>query len=140
MEEGESRYRRLARKAANAFCAIIAFASAARALKAARYVNDINPEAIAEFLESGFLPDSCFVYEGAIKIPSASILKWCDAKVSTWQYWQPQPGLWSVRAAHIRQIERLSSGPRVIHSTRNIFESFLGKRRLCAPARKFHGG
>lgn len=91
VEEGESRYRRLARKAANAFCAIIAFASAARALKAARYVNDINPEAIAEFLESGFLPDSCFVYEGAIKLPSASILKWCDAKVSTWQYWQPLP-------------------------------------------------
>jgi asparagine synthase (glutamine-hydrolysing) len=68
----------------------IAFASTIRALKQSGCVDgSIDPQAIAEYLEFGFITDARAVYHGAAKLPPASILEWADGKVRIWEYWRP---------------------------------------------------
>ncbi|MBZ5617581.1 MAG: asparagine synthase (glutamine-hydrolyzing) [Acidobacteriia bacterium] len=69
----------------------IAFASTVRALRAAGIVEDIDPQAVAEFLEFGFVTEPRTIYEGAAKLPAASILEWSGGQPTVREYWRPQP-------------------------------------------------
>lgn len=67
----------------------IAFASTLTALNAAGMASDVNPEAILEFLEFGWISDGLAVYEGAQKLPAASILEFHDGISRQRSYWRP---------------------------------------------------
>jgi len=67
----------------------IAFASTVTALKAAGFLGDIDKQALGEYLEFGYVTDDRAIYDGARKVPAASILVWCDGSVTSREYWQP---------------------------------------------------
>ena len=67
----------------------IAFASTIRALRAAELVTEIDQEAMAEYLEFGFVPDHRTIYRGAAKVPAASIVEWSRGNLQTREYWSP---------------------------------------------------
>jgi asparagine synthase (glutamine-hydrolysing) len=54
----------------------IAFASTVRALRAAGLVGKLASESVAEFLKFGFVSDQRSIYEGAEKVPAATIMYW----------------------------------------------------------------
>jgi asparagine synthase (glutamine-hydrolysing) len=65
----------------------LAFASTVQALRAGGYGGEIDPGAILEFLEFGFVTDDRCVYHGIRKLPPATILEWRDGASSTRTYW-----------------------------------------------------
>lgn len=67
----------------------LAFASTPRALRAAGFLEDLDDQAIAEFLEFGYITDDSVIYRGAVKVPAASIVEWGDGKAKLREYWQP---------------------------------------------------
>jgi len=71
----------------------IAFASSVRALKLAGIGGAIDPRAVIEFLEYGFVTDNRSIYQHIAKVPAAHILEWSNGRVSTRRYWaRPTPG------------------------------------------------
>ncbi|MDH5739873.1 MAG: asparagine synthase (glutamine-hydrolyzing) [Nitrospira sp.] len=70
---------------------VIAFASTVRALRQARFVNELDERAIAEYLQLGFIPDDYSIYREAHKLPPASILEWEDGKIAIRRYWSSPP-------------------------------------------------
>ena len=69
----------------------LAFASTARALRQAGMVSELDPQAVAEFLEFGHVTDDRAIYSNASKVPAATILEWCDGRVTQREYWTPDP-------------------------------------------------
>ena len=67
----------------------LVFASTARALRVGGFVHDVDEQAVAEYLEFGFVTDDRSIYRGAIKVPAASIVEWCDGVLRTREYWAP---------------------------------------------------
>src|SRR5664279_1350968 len=67
----------------------LAFASTARALRSAGIASEIDPEAVAEYLEYGYVTDDRSIYLGVSKVPAATILEWDDGAISTRMYWVP---------------------------------------------------
>jgi asparagine synthase (glutamine-hydrolysing) len=69
----------------------LAFASNVRALRAAGMLGEIDAESIAEYLEFGFVTDARSIYQGATKVPAATIVEWSalEAKTSARTYWTP---------------------------------------------------
>ncbi len=67
----------------------IAFASTARALMASGLVHEIDEQAVAEYLEYGFVTDDRVIYRGAAKVPAASIVEWSAGKLQVREYWTP---------------------------------------------------
>ena len=67
----------------------IAFASTARAIKAAGMAGDIDDKAVMEYLEFGYVTDDRSIYEGVAKVPSATIVEWRDGSISSREYWSP---------------------------------------------------
>jgi asparagine synthase (glutamine-hydrolysing) len=67
----------------------IAFASTPRALKRAGLTADLDAQAVAEYLEFGFITDDRSIYRNVIKVPAAGIVEWADGEVATRTYWQP---------------------------------------------------
>ncbi|HUI82007.1 MAG TPA: asparagine synthase (glutamine-hydrolyzing) [Bryobacteraceae bacterium] len=65
----------------------IAFASTVSALRAASFGGDIDPQAVLEFLEFGYVIDPRAIYEGIAKLPPATILEWKDGHARQRQYW-----------------------------------------------------
>ncbi len=65
----------------------IAFASTVAALHSANLVRDIDPVAMLEFLEFGYVTDDRTIYQGAAKLPAATILEWSDGRISLRCYW-----------------------------------------------------
>jgi asparagine synthase (glutamine-hydrolysing) len=65
----------------------IAFASTVRALRAAGVVSELSPEAVADFLQDGFVAETHSIYEGAQKLPPASILEWSAGRSTVRKYW-----------------------------------------------------
>ncbi len=65
----------------------VAFASTVRALRAAGVVQDIDAEAVAEFLEFGFVTERRTIYRGARKVPPATIVTWRDGGSTSRRYW-----------------------------------------------------
>ncbi len=68
----------------------LAFASTPRALRAAGFVEDLDEQAIAEFLEFGYVTDDAVIYRDAVKVPAASIVEWANGKAQLREYWQPR--------------------------------------------------
>jgi len=76
------------------YCSIngeIAFASTVGALRAAGFGGEIDPEAVLEFLEFGYVIDPRAVYQGIGKLPPGTALEWKDGHVRQWQYWTLPP-------------------------------------------------
>ena len=70
----------------------LAFASTVRALHNAGFVNEIDEEAVTEFLEFGYVTDDRAIYRGAVKVPAAAIVEWSAGQVSQRVYWNlPSP-------------------------------------------------
>jgi asparagine synthase (glutamine-hydrolysing) len=66
---------------------IIAFASTPAALEAARFVRALDDQAVAEFLEFGFVPERSSIFKDVRKLPPATILEWTAVRSSTRSYW-----------------------------------------------------
>ena len=54
-------------------------------------VSEVDPSAVAEFLEFGYVTDDRTIYRNAWKIPAATILEWCDGRIAQREYWTPKP-------------------------------------------------
>src|SRR5271166_1716546 len=67
----------------------LAFASTPRALRNAGFVSEIDPSAMAEYLEFGYVTDDRSIYQGIVKVPAATILTWNDGRIATRDYWVP---------------------------------------------------
>jgi asparagine synthase (glutamine-hydrolysing) len=67
----------------------LAFASTVRALRAAGFVSEIDPDAVAEYLEFGYVPDPRTIYREAWKLPAASILEFSEEGIRQRQYFKP---------------------------------------------------
>jgi asparagine synthase (glutamine-hydrolysing) len=68
---------------------LVAFASTVRALRACGFLDQIDDEAMAEYLEFGFITDDRAIYRGAIKVPAATIVEWSNGSLRTREYWKP---------------------------------------------------
>ncbi|HEX4936380.1 MAG TPA: hypothetical protein VFV33_24530, partial [Gemmatimonadaceae bacterium] len=67
----------------------LAFASTPRALRAAGWVDALDPAAVAEYLEYGFVTDDRVIYAGARKVPAATIVEFAGGAVRERRYWTP---------------------------------------------------
>jgi asparagine synthase (glutamine-hydrolysing) len=67
----------------------VAFASTAGALRAAGYAGDVDPQALADFLEWGVVPDQLSIYRGIAKLPPATIATWAAGQLQLHPYWSP---------------------------------------------------
>jgi len=70
----------------------LAFASTVRALREGGFAEEIDAQAVAEFLEFGFVTDDRSIYREVVKVPAASIVEWSAGRVRTRSYWDvPSP-------------------------------------------------
>jgi asparagine synthase (glutamine-hydrolysing) len=67
----------------------LSFASTVRALRAGGAVSELSPLAIADFLQDGFVGESHAIYQGAEKLPPATILEWSAQGTTMRSYWSP---------------------------------------------------
>ncbi|HST20004.1 MAG TPA: asparagine synthase (glutamine-hydrolyzing) [Blastocatellia bacterium] len=67
----------------------LAFASTARALKSGGFAGEIDEQAIAEYLEFGFITDKRSIYKNVSKVAAASIVEWSEGKLRARHYWSP---------------------------------------------------
>lgn len=67
----------------------LAFASTVRALRAGGFVEEIDEQSVAEYLEFGFVTDARTIYRGAAKVPAASIVEWSNGTTRAREYWSP---------------------------------------------------
>lgn len=65
------------------------FASTIRALLAAGFGNDVDDQAVADYLEFGFVTEDRTIYQSMKRLPAASILEWSDHQFTIRKYWQP---------------------------------------------------
>ena len=66
----------------------VAFASTIRALAAAGYAGEIDPAAMAEYFEFGYVTDARSIYGQIRKVPPATLLEFHLGQVAERQYWQ----------------------------------------------------
>ena len=67
----------------------LAFASTVRALAAAGLADGgIDPKAVAEFFEFGFITGARTIYNGIHKVPPATILEFSNGSLTSRQYWR----------------------------------------------------
>jgi asparagine synthase (glutamine-hydrolysing) len=67
----------------------LAFASTSRALARAGFAERIDEQAVAEFLEFGFVTDQRVIYEDVKKVQAGSIVAWKDGRLTENTYWTP---------------------------------------------------
>ncbi len=67
----------------------LAFASTARALRAAGLAGEIDPAALGEYLEFGYVTDAKVIYSGLQKLAAGHLLEWSDGAVNDRSYWEP---------------------------------------------------
>ena len=65
----------------------IGFASTIAALRAAGFGGEIDPQAVLEVLEFGYVTEYRAIYLGISKLPPATILEWCDGRLTQRRYW-----------------------------------------------------
>jgi asparagine synthase (glutamine-hydrolysing) len=88
---------------------VLAFASTAAALADAGWAGDLDPQAVAEFLEFGFVTDDRCIYQGVRKLKAGHIAQWRDGILTVRRYWAPntpQPSTISFEEA-VEETERL---------------------------------
>ncbi len=67
----------------------LGFASTPRALRVAGVANEIDEQAVVDYLEFGFVTEARTIYQGVQRVPAASILEWSHEGTSVSEYWQP---------------------------------------------------
>lgn len=71
----------------------LAFASTAAALYSGGFAQALDEQAVADFLEDGFVAESRCIYEGVHKLAPGHILRFRQGRVDVQQYWRaPQHG------------------------------------------------
>ena len=65
----------------------MAFASTVAALREAGFGEEIDPQAVLEFLEFGYVTEDRTIFRNIQKLPAASILEWRNGQASVRQYW-----------------------------------------------------
>ena len=88
----------------------IAFASTVRALRAGGWAGDLDEQALAEYLEFGFVTERRTIYRGLVKVPAASIVRWHEGVLQTREYWTPPAACTSGAATFgeaVEETERL---------------------------------
>jgi asparagine synthase (glutamine-hydrolysing) len=65
----------------------IAFASTVRALEVANFAGEIDPDAILEFLEFGWVGEDRSIFQNVRKVPPATIVEWQNGHISERSYW-----------------------------------------------------
>lgn len=66
----------------------VAFASTAAALQAAGLAGPLDPVAMAEFLEFGYVTDDRSIYAGVKKVPAGTLLEWSATGCRSHVYWR----------------------------------------------------
>jgi len=66
---------------------VLAFASTARALREAGFVDELDRTALAEFLEFGFISDQRSIYASVKKVLPGTILRWDGSDLTSRVYW-----------------------------------------------------
>ena len=88
----------------------IAFASTVDALAKAGFAGEIDPVAMLEVLEFGFVSDERCIYQGISKLPPATIAEWQNGRLRQRQYWSvPGTGTLGAHRASMRRSKRLKS-------------------------------
>ena len=64
-----------------------AFGSTTGALAAAGFAGNLNPTAILEFLDYGYISDKRSIYSGIDKLLPGHLLEWSDGQYSQHRYW-----------------------------------------------------
>ncbi|MEK6281522.1 MAG: asparagine synthase (glutamine-hydrolyzing) [Acidobacteriota bacterium] len=82
----------------------LAFASSVRALRAARFAQEIDEQAVTDYLEFGYVTEKRTIYENVSRVPAATILEWSDQTTKIRQYWHPPP-LGSARVSFAEAVE-----------------------------------
>jgi asparagine synthase (glutamine-hydrolysing) len=65
----------------------LAFASTAAALEAGGFAADLDSQAVAEYLEYGFVTEERSIYSSVEKVPPAHILRFQNGRLETRRYW-----------------------------------------------------
>jgi asparagine synthase (glutamine-hydrolysing) len=74
----------------------VAFASTMEALRLVGLGGDIDPVAVLDLLEFGFVTDKRSIYRGITKLPPATIAEWKGGQIEQRQYWSvPSPDPWA---------------------------------------------
>jgi asparagine synthase (glutamine-hydrolysing) len=69
----------------------IAFASTVRALRNAGFGSELDEQAVADYLEFGFVTEERTIYRNASRVPAACIVEWSQQATKVTRYWQPPP-------------------------------------------------
>jgi asparagine synthase (glutamine-hydrolysing) len=64
------------------------FASTIGALRAAGFGGAVDPVAVLDYLEFGFVTEARCIHQGISKLPPATILEWTGGQLTQRQYWQ----------------------------------------------------
>src|SRR5215813_5730046 len=69
----------------------LAFASTVPALRAAGFAGELDPIALAEYLEFGYVTDQRVIYSGLEKLAAGEAIEFHPGKgiARRWRYWQP---------------------------------------------------
>jgi len=70
---------------------VLTFASTARALRKGGIAGELDPTALAEFLEFGFVTDERSVFAGVKKVPPGNIVEWDGSHLNFRTYWSFPP-------------------------------------------------
>ncbi len=65
----------------------LAFASSVAALRAGGFAGEIDPQAMAEYLEFGYVTERRTIYEGVAKVPQAAIVEFSGGRLRQQTYW-----------------------------------------------------
>ena len=70
---------------------VLAFASTVPALRAAGFAGELDPIAVAEYLEFGYVTDQRVIYSGLEKVAAGEAIEFHAGQgiVRRWRYWQP---------------------------------------------------
>ncbi|MGH9662412.1 MAG: asparagine synthase (glutamine-hydrolyzing), partial [Bryobacteraceae bacterium] len=103
----------------------LAFASSARALRAAQLVEELSPAGLGEYLQHGYIRDASSIYHGAAKVPPATIVEWAGGQMRSRTYWS---------AAEIRHDGGGPTFAEAVEETERLFLRAV-ERRLDADVR-----
>jgi asparagine synthase (glutamine-hydrolysing) len=68
---------------------VLAFASTVRALRAGGFAEELDEQAVVEFLEFGYVTDARTIYQGVRKVQASTIVEWHDGRIQSREYWRP---------------------------------------------------
>src|SRR5262249_44211908 len=70
---------------------VLAFASTVPAMRAAGFAGELDPVAVAEYLEFGYVTDQRVIYSGLDKLAAGEALEFHPGagSVRRWRYWEP---------------------------------------------------